>query len=128
LQGAAAAATRVTVTGSVPEVEPFLWQSAVAVAPLFVARGMQNKVIEAIAAGLPVVVTSQVADGLPTEALPACFVAGAADVFAREVLRLLALQPDARRERAGRADLTSLRWSQRLQPVVDIVRSLTDSN
>jgi hypothetical protein len=39
--------------GSVESVKPYLWASAVSVAPLFVARGLQNKVLEATAAGLP---------------------------------------------------------------------------
>jgi len=37
-------------------VREHLWNSAVSVAPLLTARGLQNKVLEALAAGLPVVV------------------------------------------------------------------------
>ena len=47
----------VEVTGSVPDVRPYLWSAAVGIAPLLEARGVQNKVLEAVAAGLPVVVT-----------------------------------------------------------------------
>jgi glycosyltransferase involved in cell wall biosynthesis len=115
------AAQGVTVTGSVPKVEPFLWQAAVSVAPLLVARGMQNKVIEAIAAGLPVVVTPQVAVGLPAEAMPACVEATEADAFAQGVLRLLELTPDERRKRAAAANLDSLSWPTTLRPLLDIV-------
>src|SRR5256885_2057642 len=53
----------ITVTGTVPDVRPFLWKSAVAVAPLMTARGIQNKVLEAVASGLPTVVTPAVAQG-----------------------------------------------------------------
>ncbi len=59
-----AAVPGVHVTGSVPDVRPFLRQAAVAVAPLRVARGIQNKVLEAMATGLPVVATSRAHEGL----------------------------------------------------------------
>jgi sugar transferase (PEP-CTERM/EpsH1 system associated) len=127
LVAAGSAAQGVTVTGSVPQVEPFLWEAAVSVAPLVVARGMQNKVIEAIAAGLPVVVTPQVAEGLPPEAMPACVEAVRPDAFAREVVQFLGLAPEERRARAQQADLASLAWPRRLQPIIDIVRSVIDT-
>jgi sugar transferase (PEP-CTERM/EpsH1 system associated) len=49
---------RITVTGSVPDVRPYLGRAAVALAPLQIAAGMQNKVLEAMAMGLPVVATA----------------------------------------------------------------------
>ena len=52
----------VTVTGSVPDVRPYLRKSALMVAPLAIARGTQNKILEAMAMGVPVV-TSRVAAG-----------------------------------------------------------------
>lgn len=58
----------VHVTGTVADVRPFLRQAAVAVAPLRIARGVQNKVLEAMAMGLPVVATSKAHEGL--EACP----------------------------------------------------------
>lgn len=50
------AAERVVVTGTVPDVRPYLRHASVVVAPLRIARGIQNKVLEAMAMGLPVVV------------------------------------------------------------------------
>ncbi len=62
----------VAVTGSVPDVRPFVTRSAVNVAPLRIARGTQNKILEAMAMGVPVV-TSEVAargvDAVPGEHL-----------------------------------------------------------
>jgi sugar transferase (PEP-CTERM/EpsH1 system associated) len=49
----------VMVTGSVPDIRPYLAQAAVAVAPLRIARGVQNKILEAMAMGLPVVCSSE---------------------------------------------------------------------
>ena len=87
----------ITVTGAVPAVQPYLWRSAVSVAPLALARGLQNKVLEALAAGLPVVVTPQVMAGLPPEAKAGCLEAESACDFAQAVLRTLGLSPDGRR-------------------------------
>jgi len=80
----------ILVTGRVDDVRPFLWDASVSVAPLHVARGTQNKVLEAIAAGLPAVVTPEVAEGLPEALVPAVAVATSASDFASAVLAQLA--------------------------------------
>jgi sugar transferase (PEP-CTERM/EpsH1 system associated) len=114
LQALAARTDRVTVTGAVPDVRPYLWNAAVAVAPLHTARGLQNKVLEALAAGLPVVTTTAVAAGLPTAVGNGCLVADAPDLFAEQVTRLLTARPEERRERAASSNLAALTWSARL--------------
>ena len=58
---------RVTVTGSVPDLRPYLENAAAFVAPLRFASGMQNKILEAMAMELPVVTTPVAADGLKGE-------------------------------------------------------------
>jgi sugar transferase (PEP-CTERM/EpsH1 system associated) len=119
-----AADPTITVTGRVADVRPYLWASAVSVAPLFVARGTQNKVLEAIAAGLPCVVTPEVHAGLPAEARAACVVASSAEAFTDAVVRLLTLRPDERRAMAHAAELDALTWSRQLQPLQDILRAI----
>ena len=57
-----------TVTGSVPDVRPYVRRSAAMVAPLNIARGTQNKILEAMAMGVPVVTTPIAAGGV--DALP----------------------------------------------------------
>ena len=89
----------IEVTGRVPDVRDWLWCSAVGIAPLQVARGVQNKALEAIAAGLPIVITEAVAAGLPHAVAHACSVANTPSEFARHVLALLALTPEQRRGR-----------------------------
>jgi polysaccharide biosynthesis protein PslH len=114
----------IDVTGAVPDVRPYLWRSAVAVAPLFVARGVQNKVLEAVAAGLPCVVTPAVLDGLPHHVLPGCVAARDGDAFAAAVLDLLNRGPAERRAMADRADVRSLTWANQmksLMPILDAV-------
>jgi sugar transferase (PEP-CTERM/EpsH1 system associated) len=54
----------VEVVGQVPDVRPFVARSAVAIAPLRVARGIQNKVLEGMAMGRPVVASPQALQGL----------------------------------------------------------------
>ncbi len=54
----------VAVTGGVPDVRPYLAHAACAVAPLRIARGVQNKVLEAMAMARPVVATPQAAEGI----------------------------------------------------------------
>jgi polysaccharide biosynthesis protein PslH len=93
----------------------------VATAPLMVARGVQNKVLEAVAAGLPCVVTPAVAGGLPPEIAPACDVAESADQFAEALLRMLALGTADRGRRVGLAQPERLSWESRLAPIGDAV-------
>ncbi len=58
----------VIITGSVPDVRPYLAHAACAVAPLRIARGVQNKVLEAMAMARPVVASAQAAEGIRAEA------------------------------------------------------------
>ena len=58
----------VVVTGGVPDVRPWLAHAACAVAPLRIARGVQNKVLEAMAMARPIVASAQAAEGIRAEA------------------------------------------------------------
>ncbi|MHB8493950.1 MAG: TIGR03087 family PEP-CTERM/XrtA system glycosyltransferase [Casimicrobiaceae bacterium] len=57
----------VTITGSVPDVRPYLRRSAAMVASLAIARGTQNKILEAMATGVPVVTSSVAAGGVDAD-------------------------------------------------------------
>ena len=113
----------IEVTGHVPDVRKYLWAGAVAAAPLLTARGVQNKVLEAVAAGLPAVVTPVVLEGVPPEVRPACVEAADASAFADALVTLLNLSPTERRGRAASADVGSLSWERRLQGVDEILRN-----
>ena len=115
IQALASAENGVEVTGAVPRVQPYLWNAAVSVAPVFVAQGIQNKVLEALAAGLPVVTTQAVAAGLQEMTRVGCRVADDPAAFAQEVTRLLAAAPGERRARAAAAGVDQLGWSTCLQ-------------
>jgi sugar transferase (PEP-CTERM/EpsH1 system associated) len=111
----------ITVTGSVDDMRPYLWRSTVAVAPLFAARGQQNKVLEAVAAGLPVVTTPVVAEGLPACVLPACTVISTPQEFAEAVVELLESDDAERQRRVAGADLSGFGCASQLQPLMDIL-------
>lgn len=60
----ALASPSVVVTGTVPDVRPYLQHAAVVVAPMRVARGVQNKILEAMSMGRPVVAASDCVDAI----------------------------------------------------------------
>ena len=91
----------VEVTGRVPDVRPYLARAAACVVPLRMARGIQNKLLEAMAMGLPCVAARQCAEGLLPEALAAVRVADDAPQFAAAVAELL--DDGATAARLGRA-------------------------
>jgi glycosyltransferase involved in cell wall biosynthesis len=81
---------RIEVTGYVPDLRPFIAQAQVAISPLPYAVGIQNKILEAMALGTPVVATSSATAGLKTITGRHLLVADEPEAFARQVLRLLA--------------------------------------
>jgi sugar transferase (PEP-CTERM/EpsH1 system associated) len=81
----------VTVTGRVPDVRPYLQHAAVVVAPLRVARGIQNKVLEAMAMGRPVVASAPCAAAL--SARPGVDLAVASDAGGFAAVTLWAMLP-----------------------------------
>ena len=120
----AARAKGVVVTGAVPDVRPYLHKAAVSVAPLRAARGLQNKVLEALAAGLPVVTTSTVATGLPPRVRESCLVADDADRIASAILRLFDAGVAERLAVVNRAGVGILSWEQQFVRLAPLVRSV----
>ena len=112
----ALASDSVNVTGTVPDVRPYLQHAKVVVAPLRLARGVQNKVLEAMAMARPVVCAQACLEAIDAE--PGRELVGAAEVadFQREVAALL--QAPAKGEAIGRAArervLKSYSWQAHL--------------
>ncbi len=103
----------IEVTGYVPDLRAAIGTATVAVCPVTVKVGIQNKVLEAMAAGLPVVCSREGTAGLAARAGGDYLVADDSDGFARDVCRLLA-DPALRDDvgRAGRQYVESHhRWS-----------------
>ena len=82
----------VAVTGHVPDVRPHMLDASVAIAPLRIARGTQNKILECMAMGIPVVTTPEAAKGIVASQGEHLLVAENAKVFADSVLSLLSDQ------------------------------------
>jgi sugar transferase (PEP-CTERM/EpsH1 system associated) len=105
---ALAAQPGVSVTGSVPDVRPLARRSAVMVAPLNIARGTQNKILEAMAMGVPVVTSPMAAGGVDARPEQHFLVANTHREQADAVIRLLTNSAEhARLAQAGRARMLS---------------------
>jgi sugar transferase (PEP-CTERM/EpsH1 system associated) len=113
----------VTVTGSVPDVRPYLHRSALMVAPLNIARGTQNKILEAMAAGVPVVTSRIAAGGVDAEGDRHFLVAESSADYVDAVLRILDSKPERERlATAGRARMLSHhRWDRSMQRLDGII-------
>ncbi len=98
----------VMVTGSVDDVRSYVHRSAVNVAPLAIARGTQNKVLEAMAMGVPVVSSEQAAGGVDAVPDEHFLTASTPEGYRDAVLRLLSSPKDrARFASRGRARMLS---------------------
>lgn len=114
----------VTVTGSVPDVRPHVRRSALMVAPLNIARGTQNKILEAMAMGVPVVTSRVAAGGVDALDEQHLLVAQDIDGYVAQILRLLEQPAErARLAQAGRARVrTQHAWPnsmRRLDRIID---------
>lgn len=85
----ALASDTVTVTGTVPDVRPYLQHAAAVVAPLRVARGIQNKILEAMAMERPVVTVSGCAEAIGAQAEQGVLRADTPEAFEQALQPLL---------------------------------------
>ena len=117
---ALAAQPGITVTGTVPDVRPYVAHAALSVAPLRVARGIQNKVLEAMAMARPVLVTPQALEGIEAEVGRELLLAADAQQWIAAVSGALAGPPQALESlgQAARARvLAAYSWDARLAPL-----------
>jgi glycosyltransferase involved in cell wall biosynthesis len=111
----------ITVTGTVPDVRPYLWNSTLAIVPLRIGGGTRLKIFESMAAGTPVVSTTIGAEGLPLRDGETIRLADSASDFAAECLALL--EDGAAREKMAAEGLALIRakysWEQATQSFED---------
>lgn len=119
----------VKVIGAVPDVRPFVRNATLVVAPLRIARGLQNKVLEAMAMGKPVVASPQACAGLKPGTQPPLVQADSAIAWETAILELLNdKQKAGNMGRASRLYVEQhYRWLECLQPLLAIIDGHTAS-
>ncbi len=115
----ALAGAGVVVTGTVADVRPYLQYATVVVAPLQVARGVQNKILEAMAMGRPVVASTSCAEAINAQVDQELMAAAGARDFALQINVLLrSPQRSAEIGQAGRKRVqVDYSWSAHLSRI-----------
>ena len=116
----------VTVTGWVPDARPYLDRAEIFVAPLRMARGVQNKLLEALAMGLPCVASTAAWRGTVVPAAEGILATDNAQEFARNVIDLLR-DSNLRAEMARRARAAAeakYRWEVQLARLDQVITTV----
>ena len=118
----------VSVTGSVADVRSYLRRSVAMIAPLRIARGTQNKILEAMAAGVPVITSSVAAGGVDARAGEHFVVADGPAAVAAAALRIMSDATERERlAQAGRARMLSHHaWPSSMQRLDGIIARCLD--
>lgn len=120
----------ITVTGTVDDIRPFLWRATVSVVPLLYGAGIQNKILEAMATGTPVVTTCQALSALEAQPGKDLFVSDDPEGFSQAVLQLIANRD--LQQKTGDAGVKYIRtfhnWASIASQLVNIYQQILDSN
>ncbi len=117
----------VEVVGAVHDIRPYLAHAALSVAPLRIARGVQNKVLEAMAMAKSVVATPQAADGIRAQVGKELIVAESAAEFSQQVVAVLEQSaPDTARAARERV-LQDYSWEENLRQFEVLLERRTEA-
>jgi sugar transferase (PEP-CTERM/EpsH1 system associated) len=115
------------ITGFVSDIRDYLARATVCVVPLRIAKGVQNKILEAMAMGVPVVATTAANTGIEAQDKHQILVADNPEDFARSVLMLLK-EPEIRKtiaDNARRFVQDNFSWDQNLSKLDTLIAQLT---
>jgi sugar transferase (PEP-CTERM/EpsH1 system associated) len=105
----------VFVTGRVADVRPYVRHATACVAPMRIARGIQNKVLEAMAMARPTIVTADALEGIEATPGTEVLLANAAEAFAAACLQAAGPAGPALGQAARLRVLASYTWAERLR-------------
>lgn len=111
----------IVVTGRVPDVRPYLQAAGVVVAPMRVARGIQNKVLEGMAMAKPVVVTSKALEGIVAVPRRDLLLADEPGAFADAILAVLGAGDEGLGSRARRLVEREYDWAVSTQQLMALL-------
>lgn len=116
----------VEVVGSVPDVRDYLREASVVVAPLQIARGVQNKILEAMACSRPVVASPEAGDGVQAEDGRHFYIARNPQEWVQRIEHLLSDRALSHRIGTAARQLVQRRynWENQLHPMVDLLRGV----
>lgn len=113
----------IEVTGFVDDILPYYHQADIFIAPFRIARGVQNKVLQAFACALPVISTTMGAEGILCEPDTDILIASTPDEFIAQANQLIA-QPTLAQSIGQRAEQIIKQhysWQGQLQPLVNLL-------
>jgi sugar transferase (PEP-CTERM/EpsH1 system associated) len=113
----------VVVTGAVADVRPYLQYAQAVVVPLRIARGIQNKVLEAMAMSRPVVATPQAMEGIDAQERDGVIAAREADEFADRVMDVIERSRSHNWSRGRDFVSRHFNWDKSLPKVVQFLES-----
>jgi len=108
----------VTITGRVPDVRPYIKHALATVAPMRIARGVQNKVLEGMAMARPVLVSRKGLEGIDASHGAEILLAENVADYQRLVAEVLSGEHDELGVRARRCVLQDFNWDENLPEVV----------
>jgi sugar transferase (PEP-CTERM/EpsH1 system associated) len=122
-------AANVHVTGYVPDVGKYLSEAKVAVIPLRIARGIQNKILEAMASGVPVVATTAALEGIESNPDHDLLVADNVDDFALKTVSLLEDKELNQRIARNARNLVErkYKWESKVQELENLLTSILEN-
>ena len=114
----------IEVTGFVDDILPYYHQSDFFIAPLRIARGVQNKVLQAFSCGLPVIATSMGAEGIDYTDGKNILIADTPDAFIDSIERLISNKVlyQSLKENALKLIKNHYTWDVKLAPLEKILR------